>query len=169
MLLEELGLHVVDGATHARVCAECLWALQQNEVPMFSLVNRMWIGAIPPVLDVLMIPEQLLILPVYTCCFMFKLHPKCWNVTSFPMNPSDIGDMLHGNMMPQPTLVLPSLITVTFVGLGALLKSWLKSTFRVWCHTILLALQWLLLHNPYFVAYCVDDETVRIKLTFASA
>lgn len=61
-----------------------------------------------------------------------------------------ISAMVNGQLMPRPPTILVSLISITFVGMGNLPKNWLRSTFRVRCHAVHDALQWLKLHNPKY-------------------
>jgi len=175
VLLETIGVKNKDSVLHAHFCSDCMRDLKRNQLPTFALANRMWIGVVPDVLACLTIPEQLLISPLYTRCFVFKLHPKGWcdddvssmqrgmrgNVTSFPMNMDDIIDMVHGDKMPRPTSILPSIIAVTFIGRGRLPSAWLKSTFRVRRHAVLSALEWLAENNRYFRSYTIDHEILN--------
>lgn len=53
------------------------------------------------------------------------------NVTTFDFNMDRIVDMVEGRLLPQPAMVLSSVLSVTFVGAGPLPKRWLRSTFWV--------------------------------------
>lgn len=43
------------------VCGECVQDLKKGQVPLYSLANNMWIGDIPHELDVLTLPESVLV------------------------------------------------------------------------------------------------------------
>ncbi len=131
------------------VCQECWNELLSSAKllpPKFSLANDMWLRKIPWQLQGLTFPEQLLLAQLYPCVYVFKLFPKkvqgkhdtstlqqgmCGNITTFELDSSGIVSMLEEDLMPRPPAILASIITVTFVGLGELPKSWLNNTFRV--------------------------------------
>ena len=107
--------------------------------PKFSLANNLWIGDIPWQLRVLSFPEQLLISHLYCWVYVFKLFPKAsggsdlsglqrgmrGTVCAYDLDMAGISSMITGNLMPRPLLILSSLISVTFIGLGDLPKSWI--------------------------------------------
>ena len=135
-------------------------------------MNGLWIGRRPSELTLLTIPEQMLITLIYHHCFIFKMHPvtmhgqdpstlQCGmvsNVMSYDMDTTEIIAMLEGCKMPRPTHILASVIAVTFIGRGHIPKHWLKSTFQVRCQKVLLALQWLITHNPLYLEFTIDEE-----------
>ena len=48
------------------------------------------------------------------------------NITRFKLDNLGIAVMLEGKSMPHPPVIFVSVITVTFIGLGELPKSWFK-------------------------------------------
>ncbi len=176
------GLLVTDNAIYntsnaqqaITVCFQCDSDLTKNQLPLYALTNTngLWIGRRPSELTLLTIPEQMLITLVYPHCFIFKMHPvtthgqdpstlQCGmvgNVTSYDMDTTEIIVMLEGCKMPRPTHILASVIAVTFIGRGCIPKQWLKSTFQVRHQKVLLALQWLITHNPLYLDFMIDEE-----------
>ena len=132
----------------------------------------MWIRDVPDALSILTMPEQLLISPIYPCCFVFKLHPKggprhdpaCLqlglkgNITSFPMNTDEILNMLEGHKIPQPLCVLSSVVSVTYIRVGTMPWHMLKSIFHIHQKAILAALQWLMQNNKCYSEYTLDES-----------
>jgi hypothetical protein len=55
----------------------------------------------------------------------------CGNVSTYELDSAGISAMIDGNLLPHPPIVLASVISMTFVGLGELPRKWLQSTFRV--------------------------------------
>ncbi|KAI0076309.1 hypothetical protein K474DRAFT_1598157 [Panus rudis PR-1116 ss-1] len=84
------------------------------------------------------------------------------NVTTFEFNMDRIADMIDGRLMPQQPRVLAELISVTYVGLGKLPKSWLHSTFRVRRHHVGEALRWLKANNPYYEDICIENARLEL-------
>lgn len=164
MLLETQGLE----GDHARVCDECYHDLKSsdswNVPPRFSLANNLWIGLVPECLQILTLPETLLISLIYPHVFVYKLFPKRnshvdssqlqngmrGSVTSYEQDIQGVSDMIQGNLLPRPLPILASLITVTFVGPGKLNPNWLRYTFRVCRQVVKVALQWLIAHNRHY-------------------
>jgi len=87
-------------------------------------------------------------------------HGMVGNVMSYVMDTVEIISMLEGHKMPRPTRILSSVIAVTYLGRGHLPKHWLKSTFHIHCRKVLLALQWLISHNPLYNEYSIDLEII---------
>jgi hypothetical protein len=124
------------------VCHECLRALAVNSMPKLALTNDLWIRKVPHKLAILTFPKQLLISCLFPQCYVFKLYPKdsymnldhlqqgmMGNVLLYNMNMDAVALMLEGQLLPQPVVSLASMITMTYVGMKKLPKSWLKSTF----------------------------------------
>ena len=70
--------------------------------------------------------------------------------------------MIQGNLMPQLTLILPSVILVTFIGQGSTPKQSLCSIFWV-CHQVVFeALCWLKDNNrKYYSNIEIDPERLH--------
>lgn len=167
--------------TKIRVCGECLADLTSDSAgdkpPRFSLANNMWIGRVPWQLQTLTFPEQLLIALLYPRVFVFKLFPKDTNyrpdastlqrglrgtVSTYDLDMEGAASMIQGRLVPRPTSVLPSIISITFIGRGDLSKHRLKSIFRVRRYFVAEALQWLKIHNPkYYGNIEIDLDRIR--------
>ncbi|THG93643.1 hypothetical protein EW026_g7647 [Hermanssonia centrifuga] len=181
ILLEPQGVITTDdGTTHSlNVCSDCMKSLKSsNEAPpSLSLANNLWIGRVPWELQVLTVPEQLLIALVYPRVFVFKLYPKDkdfrpnqaslqsgmrGNVSTFEQDIEGIAHMVDGRLMPRRMEILSSIITVTYIGKGTLAKHSLHSTFRVRRGAIRAALHWLKVNNTRYYGHIqIDEETLR--------
>lgn len=165
MLLQPEGLVHHNGRSFANVCDECLRDLKKQTPlpPRFSLANNLWVGAVPAELSSLTFPEQLLIAHLYPRVYVFKLFPKSGggataglqrgmrgNVSTYELNVHSMTEMVEGKLMPRPLAVLPSLIAITYIGVGRIPKNWLHSTFRVRRHHVSRALAWLKENNPKY-------------------
>ena len=124
---------------------------------------------------VLSFPEQLLISHLYCWVYVFKLFPKAsggsdlsglqrgmrGTVCAYDLDMAGISSMITGNLMPRPLSILSSLISVTFIGLGDLPKSWIRKTFRVRRQVIYKALCWLKAHNEkYYDTIQIDGSRI---------
>src|ERR1700733_1690667 len=85
------------------------------------------------------------------------------NVTSFELDSTGIAEMLDGNLMPHPPKLLASIITITFVGIGDLPKSWLCTTFCIQWKKVATTLFWLKKWNPKYYGKIVISEA-RLNL-----
>lgn len=176
-LLEPMGVSVDEsGVYRVNICSSCITSLSKatpNSPPPFSLANNMWIGKIPMELSTLTFPEQLLIAHLYPRVYVFKLFPKNaagidpnklqramgGTVTTFNLDLSGTVSMLEGNLMPRPPSLLASLISVTFIGIGQLPKSWLRQFFCVRCQKVHAALYWLKKNNAkYYGNVTIDPD-----------
>ena len=188
-LLDPSGVHMgEDNVQYTNVCHPCLEDLkrlgQANRQedgtfrpPKFSLANNLWIGKIPWQLQVLSLPEQLLISHLYSRVYVFKLFPKGGagnnpstlqrgmrgTVCTYDLDMGGIASMVSGDLMPRPPSVLASLISVTFIGLGDLPRHWIRTTFRVRRQVVYEALCWLKEHNKKYY------DTVQIDAAQISA
>ena len=156
----------------AWICDECLQALKSDSMPKFALANNLWLGPIPHKLSILMLPEQLLVSRHYPRCFIVKLYlhdgkisnpnhlqqGMVGNVTLYNMNTNAIVDMLKGQLMPQPSIQLASVLAITYIGTKKLPKSWLKSTFRVRRRVVYEALAWLKENNEIYADVVISAE-----------
>ncbi|KAH9000485.1 hypothetical protein EDB92DRAFT_1831586 [Lactarius akahatsu] len=57
-----------NGTPFANVCGSC--------TPALSLANGLWIGDVPPLLNILTLPEQILIARYFPAAYIVKLYPK---------------------------------------------------------------------------------------------
>nr|GAT42479.1 predicted protein [Mycena chlorophos] len=167
------------------VCKQCLTSLKKCELPKLALANNMWIGEIPFELRVLTLPEQLLISIYYPAAYIIKVYPKKnaahtsagedsngkrpppaneklrGNVSSFRLPSSQIADMVAGNMVPRPTLLLAAVIGVTFVGVGKAAMSIVPGICRVRRQHVFDALMWLKTHNRLYENMVISQENLR--------
>jgi hypothetical protein len=166
-LLEQKGIIDQDSAELIRVCSDCLCDLKKKleAPPRYSLANNLWIGKTPWVLEQLTLPEQLLIAHIYPRIYVFKLFPKAGRggahpdslqramrgtVSSYELSTDGICDMLEGNLMPRSPAILPSIITITYIGVSEPPKQWMRSMFRIRRQAIFGALTWLKQNNPRY-------------------
>jgi hypothetical protein len=174
MLLVHEHLVITDNEVIGWLCRHCETAVNRNRLPALTLSNGMWVGATPPALAMLTVPEQLLIALRYCRGYVYKLFPKTGrgtdhpetlqsalkgNVTTYTANVQDVVRMLEGELMPRRTTILADLVAVTFVGKGKLSKSKLKSLFRVRrkvVHAALLELKHVTKH-PGYVDLDIDE------------
>ena len=176
-LLEPQGIvRSGDGGPVMRVCKDCLGELKDKskKPPTYSLANNLWIRCIPWQLQVLTFSEQLLIALLYPRVYVFKLYPKdidfhpdgsilqcgMWgNVSTYDLDMKGAALMIQGNLMPWPALILPSVISVTFIGWGSAPKQSLRSIFWVHRQVIFEALCWLKANNhKYYSNIEIDPE-----------
>ncbi len=180
-LFDPKGVILTEGAApQVRICKECIGDLKKaiDRPPRFALANNLWIGEIPIELKRLTFPEQLLIAHLYPRVYVFKLFPKRQgavadesqlqramrgNVTTYAFDQESIANMLSGKLLPRPVEVLASVISVTYIGRGALPKNWLKSTFRVRRQFVREALNWLRINNPkYYGGIEISDSRIEV-------
>lgn len=83
------------------------------------------------------------------------------NVTTFEMNVGDIAKMLEGQLFPCSPSILPSLISVAFIGRGKLPPNWLKKTFRIRRSRVHAALVWLKANNPLYSHVNIDSHRLN--------
>ena len=159
------GHHPLPPVSFTNVCDECLQDMRKQAPlpPRFSLTNNLWVGAVPAKLSSLTFLEQLLIMHLYPQVYIFKLFPKSGggimaglqrgmhgNVRTYKSNVHSMTEMVEGKLMSHPLTVLPSLITIMYIGIGRIPKDWLHSTFRVQHHHISIVLAWLRENNPKY-------------------
>ncbi|KDN39958.1 hypothetical protein RSAG8_08407, partial [Rhizoctonia solani AG-8 WAC10335] len=181
MLLDHVHLDDTGEGLIGWICRHCLLVSSAHGLckrPAYSLGNDMWTGTVPPALAMLTLPERLLIALRFPCAYVVKLYLKSGhgtdhpaaiqtqlkgNVTMYHANIDAVKQMLEGQLMPRQTSILPSLIAVTFVGHSSLVKSHLKSLFRVRRKVIYEAL--LVLKNvtkhPGYINLDINSATVE--------
>lgn len=175
-LLEPQGCFSTDDGneTMVHVCGTCMADLESvgDKPPRLSLANNLWTGRVPWQLQTLTFPEQLLIALLYPRIYVFKLYPKDPNfrpdpatlqrgmrgtVSTYDLNIEGVSSMLHGNLLPRLPSILPSVISITFIGRGTLPKRYLRTIFRVRRHFIFEALTWLKTNNSKYYGDIVID------------
>ena len=178
MLLEHEGfVSLSTGKESINVCGSCyndLLNSAEDKPPTFSLANNMWIGPVPWQLQILTLPESLLIAHLFPRVYVVKLYPKAYrgtgdgdtlqrglrgNVSTFELDVKGVENMLQGKLMPRPLAILPRIITLSYIGKGNLPKDLLRSTFRVRRQAVVDALLWLKSNNPkYYGDIDISDE-----------
>ncbi len=58
------------------ICRDCYRYLKHAKLPPLSLANDMWLGDVPIVLDILSLPEKVLIARYFSAAYIVKLYPK---------------------------------------------------------------------------------------------
>ncbi|KAH9041352.1 hypothetical protein EDB85DRAFT_1922716 [Lactarius pseudohatsudake] len=98
-----------NGIHSANVCFSCASHVHRNKTPPLSLANGMWVGAVPGELDILPLPERILVGRHFPAAYIVKLYPKkrganSWcsknlqsglrgNVSTYRLNTEDIASM----------------------------------------------------------------------------
>jgi hypothetical protein len=177
MLLDHAHVDASGEGLPGWICRHCLFAHGQGKRPAYSLANDMWTGDAPLVLATLTLPERLLIGLRFPRAYVVKLYLKSGrgtdhplatqtqlkgNVTTYHTNVDAVKQMLEGQLMPRKASILPSLLAITFVGSTNLIKSWLKSLFRVRRKVIREALMILknVTRHPGYANLDFDDNTM---------
>jgi hypothetical protein len=158
------------------LCKTCAKELEHDHMPEYALANDLWVGDVPPCLEVLTLPEQMLIARHYVRTYVFKMYPKrgggVWlpsdqqqrgmrgNVVSFKWNTGRVVDMLEGRIAPRRLDTLADVIAVSFIGTGKIPRTWLRATFSVRRERVLRALQWLKANNPLYADVEIDAERI---------
>ncbi|KAJ7475396.1 hypothetical protein B0H11DRAFT_1917799 [Mycena galericulata] len=169
----------VDAAT-TYLCLECRAKLLKDERPPFALANGMWLGRVPFELQVLTLPERLLIALYFPAVYVVKLYPKVpgarfWdkrtvntgmrgNVSTYRLNSADIADIVAGvpKTLPPSPHILAATIGVTFVGRGNRPLTVLPDFLRVRRQRVLEALVWLKANNPLYATIQIDDHHLSL-------
>ena len=155
-----------DGVS-ARVCRTCASNLRGGKTPSLALANGMWIGDIPVELQVLTLPECILVARFFPAAYIVKLYPqkkgaRSWatgsslhcglrgNVSTYPLNTDQISHMVGDLCMPPPASVLAATIGVTFVGPKNMPQKTLPGFLRVTRARVRMALEWLKENNPLY-------------------
>nr|GAT52360.1 predicted protein [Mycena chlorophos] len=164
-------------------CHQCLASLTKCEMPRFALANNLWIGEVPFELEILTLPEQLLVSIYFPAAYIIKVYPKKnpkksattddrrqppaaneklrGNVSSYRLPTAQIGDMVAGNMVPRPSLLLAAVIGVTFVGVGKAAMTAVPGICRVRRQRVFDALMWLKAHNRLYANMTISEENLR--------
>ncbi|PSR82815.1 hypothetical protein PHLCEN_2v5969, partial [Hermanssonia centrifuga] len=101
-LLEPTGIiHNLNGEQVVNICHDCFKHLSSasDGPPHLALANNMWIGCIPWELQVLTLPEHLLIALVHLRIYIVKLYPKD---KDFRPDPTTLQRGMHRTSMGLP-------------------------------------------------------------------
>lgn len=147
------------------ICVSCLASLRKGKTLCLALVNGMWVGDVPLILCVLMLPECVLVAHFFPAAYIVKLYPMrtgawswpsngfhssiCGNVSTYRLNMDDIVHMTDTQTMP-PSSILAATIGVTFVGPQNLPQKTMLGFLWVNCNHVHNTLLWLKLHNPIY-------------------
>ncbi|KAF7297472.1 ATP-dependent DNA helicase [Mycena indigotica] len=165
------------------ICTTCLRNLRRCDRPKFSLGNNMWIGDVPFELSILTLPEQLLVSLYFPVAYIIKIYPKNirnaglssqgpgrlnlaneklkGNVSTFKLPASDIAEMVSGNLVPRPSMLLAATIGVTFVGVGKKALRCMPGLFRVRRQRVFDALMWLKRNNALYAEVRISEDRLR--------
>ncbi|KAF7309344.1 ATP-dependent DNA helicase [Mycena indigotica] len=137
----------------------------------------MWVGDVPFDLAVLTLPERLLIGIYFPAAYVVKLFPKkhggdSWdqdgmnkgmrgNVSTYRLPPDAVADMVEGNLMPRPVALLPSVLSVTFVGARNVPLFILPDIFEVNRVRVHRALLWLKHNNKLYFDIEISQERLE--------
>ncbi len=157
------------GILFANVCDPCISALKHNKTPSLSLANGMWVGNIPLELQILTLPEHILIACHFPATYIVKLYPKkkgacswpsanmqsglCGNVSTYCLNTNDIAQMTHAQIMLPSSSILATTIGITFVGLGNLLEKTMPGFLHINRTRVRVTLEWLQKKQSYLLRY----------------
>ena len=171
MLLQPSGL-TSNGS--AKVCIECLRALNLDRLPTFALANGMWVGEVPHELAFLTLPERLLIAKYFPSAYIIKLYPKKkgarhWdksqmysglkgNVSMYQLDQKQIVSMVDGAIMLHQSKVLVATIGITFISPKNLPDRGLPDLFKVRRNWVQKALEWLRDNNPLFANITISTS-----------
>ncbi|KAG1836946.1 hypothetical protein DFJ58DRAFT_609558, partial [Suillus subalutaceus] len=167
-----------DGRQHGPICRPCLEDLQISNIPVHSLVNGLWVGAIPDVLSILNLPERLLIALYFPAVYVLKLYPqrkgaKQWdstslnsgvrgNVSTYQLNTPDIARMIEGDLMPHKPVILAAMVAVTIIGPSKLPVKSLPSFLSVSRLRIKAALSFLKRENHLYQNIVISDDHLSL-------
>jgi hypothetical protein len=156
----------------ATVCDECIRNLKKGRIPCLALANNMWIGEVPFELTVLTLPEWVLIARNFPSANIMKLFPLTkgmdstycglrGNVSSYHLDMYEIADMVQGNIMPNPSQILPSTIGVTIIGPKNVRERTMPGFLWVRRHRVRAALVWLQDNNPLYADIIISKDRLR--------
>ncbi|KAH9003221.1 hypothetical protein EDB86DRAFT_2765723, partial [Lactarius hatsudake] len=156
------------------VCHTCVCDLQNDKTPTLSLANGLWIGDIPPLLNILTLPEQILVAQYFPAAYIVKLYPKKkgarnWssagmqsglrgNVSTYRLNTNNIAHLTDTQIMPPSSTILAATIGITFVGPKNLPEKTMPGFLRVNRTRVRLALEWLKSNNPIYRDIIISSE-----------
>ncbi|KAH9001655.1 hypothetical protein EDB92DRAFT_1788433 [Lactarius akahatsu] len=165
------------GVLFANICQSCASDLRRDKKPLLSLANEMWVGDVPLELQVLTLPERILVGRFFPAVYIVKLYPKkkgarSWattglqsglrgNVSSYRLNTQDVVHMTDGQLMPPSSSILAATIGVTFVGPKNLPQKTLPGFLRVNRTCVRDALLWLKRNNPVYEDIIISSDRLN--------
>ncbi len=82
------------------LCQDCLRSLQKKQLPRLALANDLWIGHVPYQLDILTLPEHVLIARYFPAAYIVKLYPTIKNTRNWDSALFSSG--MKGNISTYP-------------------------------------------------------------------
>ena len=174
MLLEQAGVTDDKRGQTLTVCAVCEKDIRARKVPKLALANRMWLGKVPMELQVLTLPECVLVAKCFPAAYMVKLflkkkEAKTWsslgcntgmrgNVSTYCLNVEDIANLVNPMVMPPSPVLLAAMIGITIVGPHNLPKRTMPGFLCVKRVQIRDALKWLKNNNPLWANIIISDD-----------
>jgi hypothetical protein len=178
LLLYSTTLSEEEGRLQGPICGECLDDLKVGNVPVHSLVNGLWLGAVPDVLSILNLTEWLLVALYFPAVYVVKLYPqwkgaKHWdsttlnsgvrgNVSTYQLNTPDIVRMVEGNLLPHKPTLLVTTIAVTIIGPSKLPIKSLPPFLTVSRHRIKAALVFLKHENHLYRDIVISEANLSL-------
>ena len=111
----------------ARVCNTCVNILGQVRTPPLALANGMWISDVPLPLNILSLPEHVLVARFFPAAYIVKLYPKKKGARTWALA-SSLHSGLRGNVSTTVSAQIKSQV-------------WFVTTYC--CHLLLFLLQQL--------------------------
>ncbi|KAK0194759.1 hypothetical protein F5146DRAFT_924504 [Armillaria mellea] len=159
----------------APICQACLWSLNKKELPRLVLANDLWLGHIPPELEVLTLPERILVAHYFPAAYIVKLYPKInnarmlnpnmlatglkGNVSTYPLPHAYIAAFIDGRqIMPPHATILSALIGVTFIQPNNKPQYPFPKELHIHRQVVFHALEWLKRHNPLWADVYIDHD-----------
>jgi hypothetical protein len=138
----------------------------------------MWVGNVPLELQILTLPEQILVTRYFPAAYIVKLYPAkrgsctwgssslqsglCGNISTYCLNTNDIVTMMDAQIMPPLPSILAVIIGVTFVGPCNILEKTMPGFLHVNCACVHQALQWLKANNPIYETIVISSEHLEV-------
>lgn len=178
MLLYTPGIFTADDRQSGGICSNCLDDLQAGNIPVLSLVNGLWVGEVPDELQILNLPERLLVGLYFPAVYVIKLYPqqkgaKHWdpaalnsgvrgNVSTYQLNTPDIAAMIEGKLLPHPPALLAATIAISIIGPNNLPVKSLPSFLSVNRSRVRNALLFLKKENHLYSDIIISEEKLRL-------
>ncbi|KAH9022184.1 hypothetical protein EDB85DRAFT_1839326, partial [Lactarius pseudohatsudake] len=144
------------------------------KTPPLLLTNGMWVGNVPGELQILTLPEHVLVGRHFPAAYIVKLYPKkkgsqSWsskhlqsglqgNVSTYRLNTDNIAKMTDTQIMPPSLSILTATIGVTFVGPRNLPEKTMPGFLQVNHVCIRMALLWLKENNPIYQDIIISSD-----------
>ncbi|KAJ8507569.1 hypothetical protein ONZ45_g10073 [Pleurotus djamor] len=139
------------------------------------LANGLWIGDIPTELEILSLPERLLIALYFPAAYIVKLFPKSGagtynphalnkglrgNVSTYPLDANGLAKYITSNSLPHDPRILAAILGITFMSPNGRPERTLPQIFWVNQKRIRDALCWLKLNNHLYANIEISEENL---------